>query len=207
MIPKKKYVYEMPHYTEHDLKLMDKEFIVWAYCLLQDKFEHLRDCDYVDLEERLRIMTARMFGRSSEKTDILTGSGRKKEKSAQDMPDDRNSDADGGDNKPGRENNGGGESKSHPVRKKGCSDKVTKDLPVIDEQIELSAEELKAVFGPGVKYVDDPNFEKTYDEVCTIPCTHYIVRYHIHVYRGNGKIVQAARVSKMKKGRDRKSVV
>ena len=65
--------YEMPHYTEHDLYAMDKEVVVWAYCLLQDKFEHLRDCEYVDPKERYRILTVKMFGRSSEKSKILNG--------------------------------------------------------------------------------------------------------------------------------------
>ena len=190
--------YEMPHYTEHDLMSMDKEAVVWAYCLLQDRFEHLRDCDYVDLEERLRIMTVRMFGRSSEKSKILAGSGDKSKTSAPDVKDVHNGDDAESDDRSDRESNKG--RKGHPVRTKGCADNVTKDLPVIDEQIELSKEELEEIFGPDVKYIDDPNFEKTYDEVCTIPCTHYIVRYHIHVYRGNGKIVPAATVEKMKKG-------
>ena len=194
----RKHGYEMPHYTEHDLMSMDKESIVWAYCLLQDRFEHLRDCDYVDLEERLRIMTVRMFGRSSEKSKILTGSGNKNSDSVQKAQDAHNCDNAENDKRPEQETIKG--SKGHPVRTKGCSDKVTKDLPVIDKQIELTGEELAEIFGPGVKYIDDPNFEKTYDEVCTIPCTHYVVRYHIHVYRGNGKIVPAATVEKMKKG-------
>ena len=60
MTDKKLAGYEMPHYTEHDLYEMDKESVVWAYCLLQDKFEHLRDCEYVDLKERYRILTVRI---------------------------------------------------------------------------------------------------------------------------------------------------
>ena len=89
----KKNEYEIPHYTEYELMSMDKKSVVWAYCLLQNKFEHLRDCDYVDLEERLRIMTMRMFGRSSEKFRILTGSDNKKEKSTKDTDDANNSDS------------------------------------------------------------------------------------------------------------------
>ena len=65
--------YEMPHYTEHDLCLMDKDSLVWAYCLLQHKFERLRDCDYADLEERYHILKIKAFGRSSEKSSILGG--------------------------------------------------------------------------------------------------------------------------------------
>ena len=190
--------YEMPHYTEHDLYAMDKEVVVWAYCLLQDKFEHLRDREYVDLKERYRILTVKMFGRSSEKSKILngeksnapdTGSNETEEKTAglqekeDGAPDDNDTNI-----------------RCHPVRHKGCSAKVTKELPVIDKDVELSPDELADIFGPGVSYIDDPNFEKTYDEVCTIPCTHYVVRYHIHVYRGGGRIVSAAHVDKMKKG-------
>ena len=192
--------HEMPHYTEYDLISMDKEALVWAYCLLQDKFERLRDCDYADLEERLRIMTVRMFGRSSEKTRILTGSGKGK-KNASPAPEETDDDKpNGNDQGSGKENSDEKKQKRHPVRTTGCADKVTKDLPVVDEDVELTPEELEAIFGPNVKYIDDPNFEKTYEEVCTIPCSHYVVRYHIHVYRGGGKIVQAANVEKMKKG-------
>ena len=192
--------HEMPHYTEYDLISMDKEALVWAYCLLQDKFERLRDCDYADLEERLRIMTVRMFGRSSEKTRILTGSGKGK-KNASPVPEETDDDKpNGNDQGSGKENSDEKKQKRHPVRTTGCADKVTKDLPVVDEDVELTPEELEAIFGPNVKYIDDPNFEKTYEEVCTIPCSHYVVRYHIHVYRGGGKIVQAANVEKMKKG-------
>ena len=193
--------YEMPHYTEHDLMSMDKESIVWAYCLLQDKFERLRDCDYVNLEEQLRIMTVRMFGRSSEKTRMLTESGKgKKNASAGSAEADNDDKPNGNGQEPGKENSDEKKTKGHPVRTKGCANKVTKDLPVVDEDVELTPEELEAIFGPNVKYIDDPNFEKTYDEVRTIPCSHYVVRYHIHVYRGGGKIVQAANVEKMKKG-------
>ena len=200
MNPKKKNDYEMPHYTEYELMSMNKKSIVWAYCLLQKKFEHLRDYDYVDLEERLRIMTARMFGRSSEKSRILTGSDSKKEKSTREADDANNNESSNSNKQHEEKNSGDSGRKGRPVRTKGCSDKVTKDLPVIDEHIELTAEELEEIFGSGVEYIDDPHFEKTYDEVCTIPCTHYVVRYHIHVYRGNGKIVPAAKVEKMKKG-------
>ena len=196
----KKQRYEMPHYTEHDLMSMGKEFVVWAYCLLQDRFEHLRDCDYADLEEKYRIMTVRMFGRSSEKSRILNGSGSKKEETSRDVKDISDGDNSPNDDGTVKKGSGKNERKGHPVRTRGCSEKVTKDLPVIDEQIELTTEELESFFGSGVKYIDDPNFEKTYDEVRTIPCSHYVVRYHIHVYRGNGKIVQAANVEKMKKG-------
>ncbi len=205
MSGKKKIRYEMPHYTEHDLHAMDEESLVWAYCLLQDKFEHLRDCDYADLEERFHILNARMFGRSSEKSRILNGAGFKEPGRDSGTESEKNGRQDGGtepdgndghDEGSGREKNG----RRRPVRSKGCSEKVTEGLPVIDEDIEMTAGELDAVFGPGGKYIDDPNFEKTYDEVCTLPCTHYIVRYHIHVYRGGDKIVAAAQVEKMKKG-------
>ncbi|MCR5789196.1 MAG: transposase [Lachnospiraceae bacterium] len=196
-----KHRYEIPHYTEHNLMSMDKESIVWAYCLLQDKFEHLRDCDYVDLEERLRIMTVRMFGRSSEKSSILTGSGKGKKNAPSESKNPTNDDKqDGDDQGTDKEDNGEQKKTGRPVRSPGCANKVTRDLPVVDEDIELTPEELEAIFGPNVKYIDDPNFEKTYEEVCTIPCSHYVVRYHIHVYRGGGKIVQAATVEKMKKG-------
>ena len=173
MNSKKKYGYEMPHYTEHELDSMDKETIVRTYCLLQEKFEHLRDCDYVDLKERLRIMTVRMFGRSSEKTKVLTGD---KAKTVQDPVSTDANDQTDKDLGTDKENIGDGKAKGRPVRSKGCSDRVTRDLPVVDEDIELSDTELEAIFGAGIRYVDDPNFEKTYDEVCTLPCTHYIVR-------------------------------
>ena len=208
MTEKRKARYEMPHYTEHDLQAMDERSLVWAYCLLQDKFEHLRDCDYADLEERFHILNARMFGRSSEKSRILKGAGCKEPSQDSGTASDDNARQDGGtasdknDGHGGETGGAGGGKKSerHPVRSKGCSRRVTEGLPVIDEDIEMTAEELEAVFGPGVRYIDDPNFEKTYDEVCTLPCTHYVVRYHIHVYRGGGRIVAAGHVEKMKKG-------
>ena len=199
MTDKKLAGYEMPHYTEHDLYEMDKESVVWAYCLLQDKFEHLRDCEYVDLKERYRILTVRMFGRSSEKSKILNGAkpetpegGPSGVENDTAKPQEKVDEPDANDNDT--------QNRRHPVRHKGCSAKVTRDLPVIDKDVELSPEELAEIFGPDVSYIDDPNFEKTYDEVCTIPCTHYVVRYHIHVYRGGGRIVPAAHVEKMKKG-------
>ena len=199
MDSKKMLRYEMPHYTEYDLMAMDKEHIVWAYCLLQDRFEHLRDCDYPDLEERLRIMTVRMFGRSSEKSRILSGSGDDKKKKVDTRDPEETPDNDTDDLNYGHEDGKESEGKKRPTRTCGCADRVIKDLPVIDEDVELTPDELEAVFGTGVKYVDDPNFEKTYEEVCTLPSTHYVIRYHIHVYRGNGKIVPAAHVEKMKK--------
>ena len=187
--------YGMPHYTEYDLQAMDKDKLVWAYCLIQDRFERLRDRDYPDLEERFRILTVRTFGRSSEKSRTLNGTKPKEtDNDGKDGPDKK---------EPQNGNNGGGDEKKgrkHPVRSKGCSSKVTDGLPVIDEDIELTPDELASVFGPGVRYTDDPSFEKTYDEVCTLPCTHYVVRYHIHVYRGGGRIVPAAHVEKMQKG-------
>ena len=201
----KKPGYEMPHYTEYDLYSMSRKSLVWAYCLLQNKFERLRDRDYEDLKERYRILNVRLFGRSSEKSSILKGindgdpggeAGQDKNTEETGAGDDENNKKSDGDADSGNEKKG----KRHPVRSKGCSRKVTDGLPVIDEDIELTVEELEAIFGSGVKYVDDPNFEKTYDEVCTLPCTHYVVRYHIHVYRGGGKIVTAAHVEKMKKG-------
>lgn len=196
--------YEMPHYTQYDLYIMDKELIVWAYCLLQGKYEDLRDHEYADLEERYQILRVRTFGRSSEKSSILKGKASKDTgESTEEAGIGENPKEDGGDKK-SRENcaDAGNcrKEKRRPVRSKGCASKVTSDLPIIDEDIQLTAEELEAIFGPGVEYTDDPAFEKTYDEVCTLPCTHYVVRYHIHVYRGDGKIVPAAHVDKMKKG-------
>ena len=163
MTDKKKSRYGMPHYTEYDLYGMDKETLVWAYCFLQDKFEYLRDCDYADLEERYRILNVRVFGRSSEKSRIINGNsskepGKEPGNTAEKTPDKKNNqDGDGvrtEERKKGR---------NRPVRSKGCASKVTGGLPVIDEDIELSEDELKAIFGPDVKYTDDPNFEKTYD--------------------------------------------
>ena len=200
MAYKKTYRYEIPHYTEHDLYAMDKEAIVWAYCLIQDRFEHLRDCDLPDLLERFRILNARMFGRSSERSKILDGA---KENNTEASAESTKEDASGNED---RQEAGDGEGEKgsnnhrHPVRSKGCASKVREKLPVIDEDIELTKDELSSIFGPGVCYIDDPHFEKTYDKVCTLPCTHYIVRYHIHVYRGGGQIVSAAHVEKMKKG-------
>lgn len=189
----------MPHYTEHDLEAMDKDKLVWAYCLIQDRFERLRDHDYPDLEERFRILNARMFGRSSERSRILKSAGPKE--TGKD-PGNGGSDEPGG--KDPREGSGSRDSekkdRKHPVRSKGCSSRVTDGLPVIDEDIELTPDELASIFGPGVRYTDDPCFEKTYDKVCTLPCTHYVIRYHIHVYRGGGRIVPAAHVDKMQKG-------
>ena len=198
MDDKKKSMYEMPHYTEYDLYSMDKERLVWAYCLLQDRFERLRDFDYPSLEERYHILNARMFGRSSEKTRVLKGLGADGDK----RPGQDKAAAHGGsdeDAAPGIGADKSAKTKKHPVRGKGCAAKVTEGLPVIDEDIELTAQELEGIFGPGARYVDDPNFEKTYDEARVLPCTHYVVRYHIHVYRGNGMIVPAAHVEKMKK--------
>lgn len=196
--------YEMPHYTQYDLYTMDKELIVWAYCLLQGKYEDLRDHEYADLEERYRILKVRAFGRSSEKSSILKGKTSKGTgESAEETDIGENPEEDAGEKKSSESCNdtdSGRKTKRRPVRSKGCASKVTNDLPVIDEDIRLTAEELEAIFGPGVEYTDDPAFEKTYDEVCTLPCTHYVVRYHIHVYRGDGKIVPAAHVNKMKKG-------
>ena len=200
--------YEMPHYTQYDLYTMDRESIVWAYCLLQDRFESLRDSDYADLEERFHILKVRAFGRSSERSSILKGekpkgSERKVEDGEAEDGNARRSDPEGRTG--GTEDNTGGtdkgkKGKGRPLRSKGCASKVTEGLPVIDEDIVLTADELERIFGPGVGYTDDPRFEKTYDEVCTLPCSHYVVRYHIHVYRGDGKIVPAAHVDKMKKG-------
>ena len=208
MIRNKKFRYEMPHYTEHELHAMDGESLVWAYCLLQDRFERLRDYDYADLEERFRILNVSMFGRSSEKSRILKGASSKDPGKNGRGSSDKNGIQDGAetsDENDGQNDGSGGngeekKNKRHPVRSKGCANKVTDGLPAIDEDIELTADELEAAFGPGVKYIDDPNFEKTYDEVCKFPCTHYVVRYHIHVYRGGGKIIAAANVEKMKKG-------
>lgn len=195
---------EMPHYTQYDLYTMDKELIVWAYCLLQDKYEDLRDHEYADLEERYRILKIRAFGRSSEKSAILKGKTSKGTgESAEETDVGENPEEAAGDKNSSESCASAGNSrkeKRRPVRSKGCASKVTSDLPVIDEDIQLTAEELEAIFGTGVEYTDDPAFEKTYDEVCTLPCTHYVVRYHIHVYRGDGKIVPAAHVDKMKKG-------
>lgn len=197
--------YEMPHYTEHDLCLMDKDSLVWAYCLLQHKFERLRDCDYADLEERYHILKIKAFGRSSEKSSILggTAAGDKDSKNGQGYDkedhDGKTCGEDGGGSG-GEKAKGEKKTKGHPVRSKGCSSRVTDNLPVIEEDIELTGEELDHIFGPGIRYVDDPNFEKTYDEVCKLPCSHYVLRYHIHVYRGDGRIVPAAHVEKMKKG-------
>ena len=199
MTDKKLVRYEMPHYTEHDLYAMDKESVVWAYCLLQEKFEHLRDCDYPDLEERYHILTVKAFGRSSEKSKILNSSETKGTENISDKADDKTADMKTGTDNPDAADKDT-KSRRHPVRKKGCSEKVTAGLPVIDEDIRLSHEELTQLFGPEVGYIDDPNFEKTYEEVCTLPCTHYVVRYHIHVYRGDGRIIPAAHVEKMKKG-------
>ncbi|MCR5405658.1 MAG: IS66 family transposase [Lachnospiraceae bacterium] len=200
MTDKKMSKYEIPHYTEHDLNEMDKDAIVWAYCLIQDRFERLRDRDYPDLEERFRILNVRMFGRSSEKSSILGGNSRRDPNNDPEKGDEATSDDRGIQTDGNSKSGDGGKGKRHPVRSKGCSEKVTDGLPVIDEDIELTASELEAIFGPDVGYVDDPNFEKTYDKVCTLPCTHYVVRYHIHVYRGGGMIVPAAHVEKMKKG-------
>ena len=69
----KKPGYEMPHYTEYDLYSMSRKSLVWAYCLLQNKFERLRDRDYEDLKERYRILNVRLFGRSSEQSSIRAG--------------------------------------------------------------------------------------------------------------------------------------
>ena len=196
MTVKKMSKYEMPHYTEDDLMSMDKESLVCAYCLLQDRFEHLRDCDYADLEERFHILNARVFGRSSEKSRVLKGLSKEEDKKT---GQDKTQTPDTGD-KVEQDADKTAKEKQQPVRTKGCAGRVTDGLPVIDEDIELTAQELEEVFGPGVRYIDDPHFEKTYDEVHTLPCTHYVVRYHIHVYRGNGMIVPAAHVEKMKKG-------
>ena len=194
MADKTKSRYEMPHCTEYDLRSMDKESLVWAYCLLQDRFERLRDCDYPSLEERYHILLARMFGRSSEKSSVISGGDQKEDRGPADQAGCGNNletDAPGAGKS--------GKTRKRPVRSEGCSRKVTENLPVIDKDIELTAQELEDIFGPDIKYIDDPHFEKTYDEVHTLPYTHYVVRYHIHVYRGNGMIVPAAHVEKMKK--------
>lgn len=190
MRTKKTMDYSFPHYTETELTKMDHVNLVWAYCLLQNRFEHLRDVDMPDLKEKYRISIVRKFGRSSEKESILSGESKtkgvdkKEDPQPADLPEDKS----------------GSKFKNHPVRHEGCADKTTKDLPVVDEQIELTPEELEEIFGKDVPYKDDPNFEKTYDVTASIPVQHYIKRYHIHVYRGAGKIVAADHVRKMKKG-------
>ena len=173
--------YSFPHYTESDLLRLDHESLVWAYCLLQDRFECLRDRDLPDLEERYRISLARQFGRSTEKTSALSGKGEKDAAGSKDTavikpaPEQKDSHI-----------------KKHPVRHQGCAAKVKENLTVVDEQIELTPDELTKIFGAGVPYKDDPNFEKTVDVVCTVPVSHYIRRYHIHVYRSGKKIVSAS---------------
>ena len=190
MRTKKTMDYRFPHYTEDDLRALDPEALVWAYCLLQDRFEHLRDYDLPDLEEKYRISLVKRFGRSTEKSSSLTGHSQEKK------PDGKAT-----EQKSGESEQTDKVQKNHPVRHAGCADKVKKNLTVVDEQIELTPEELVKTFGEGVSYKDDPNFEKTYDVVCSLPVTHYIRRYHIHVYRGGGKIVTAVRhIGKMKAG-------
>lgn len=190
MKTKKKMDYSFPHYTEDDLRAFDPEALVWAYCLLQDRFEHLRDYDLPDLEEKYRISLVKRFGRSTEKSSALTGHGQEKEPEEKKKEKERDA-----------LQKKGKAQKEHPVRHAGCADKVKENLTVVDEQIELTPEELAGIFGKGVEYKDDPNFEKTFDVVCSLPVTHYIRRYHIHVYRGGGKIVPAIRhIGKMKAG-------
>ena len=78
MRTKKKMDYRFPHYTEDDLRTLDHEALVWAYCLLQDRFEHLRDYDLPNLEEKYRIRLVKQFGRSTEKSSALTRRQRRK---------------------------------------------------------------------------------------------------------------------------------
>lgn len=177
--------YDLPHDTESDLRCLDHEALVWAYCLLQDRFEDLRDRLIPDLKEKYLVSRIRQYGRSSEKMSVLTSHAERSQVSeTADNPTDSTP-----------------ETRERPVRHTGCAAKVIQDLPVIDEQIELSPEELAGIFGEGVPYKDDPNFEKAYDVVCTLPVEHSIKRYHIHVYRSGKKIVPAIeRVDKMKAG-------
>jgi len=185
--------YGFPHYTEDELRALDHEALVWAYCLLQARFEHLRDKDLPDLEEKYRISLVKRFGRSSEKSSVMTGHSQEKkpEEEQEKEPERKGS----GENAPDRAG------RKRPVRHAGCAEKVKENLKVVDEQIELTPEELTEIFGEGVPYKDDPSFEKTCDLVCSLPVTHYIRRYHIHVYRGGGKIVSAAsHMTKMKSG-------
>lgn len=129
MRTKKKMDYRFPHYTEDDLRTLDHEALVWAYCLLQDRFEHLRDYDLPNLEEKYRIRLVKQFGRSTEKSSALTGHSQEAEKEKKnDAPQKKDK-----------------VQKEHPVRHAGCTDKVKKNLTVVDEQIELTPEELEKI--------------------------------------------------------------
>jgi hypothetical protein len=180
-------------YTPDQLNQMRKGQIVQLYLEGQSQYTRLYT-EYSNLSERCRRDSYLTFSTKSER-DKQESKGDENKKTNDNKGNDDNKDGEGKKDtevkkwKPHR--------KSNPKRGKGCADRQDDKLPVATEEVELSDEEIKELFGNDNYSELTPRIVKEY---LAVPGRLVLREKHIHIYKNTktGKIRAAATAKQVK---------
>ena len=186
-------VFKKKIYASDQLTRLRKGQLVQLYLQGQSQYMRLYT-EYSNLSERCRRDSYLTFSSKSER-DKQEYKGDENEKTNDNRGNDNNKD--GEEKKDTAVKNWKPTRKSNPKRGKGCADGQDDKLPAATEEVELSDEEIKELFGND-KYSElAPRIVKEY---VALPGRLVLVEKHIHIYKNNktGKIRAAATARQVK---------